>query len=79
MTRLTNKSTNIVKVEKHPHTNMLPKSEVMRRGGYICSTLEMHLQLKDQQLKTILYIHRLLHQDFRGNHKPKINNRYTHK
>ena len=41
----------------------------MRRGGYKCRTLEMHLQLRDQQLKTIsyiyVYIYRLLHQNFR--------------
>ena len=37
----------------------------MRRGRYKCRTLEMHLQLRDQQLKTISYIHRLLHQNFR--------------
>ena len=44
---------------------MLPKSEIVRRGGYKCRTLEMHLQLRDQQLKTISYIYRLLYQDFR--------------
>ena len=37
---------------------MLPKSEIMRRGGYTHRTLEMHLQLRDQQLKTISYIER---------------------
>ena len=45
---------------------MPPKSEIMRRGGYKCRTLEMHLQLKDQQLKTISYIFRLLYQNFRA-------------
>ena len=44
---------------------MPPKSEIMRRGGYKCRTLEMHLQLRDQQLKTISYIHRLLYKNFR--------------
>ena len=29
----------------------------MRRGAYKCRTLEMHLQLRDQQLKAILYIY----------------------
>ena len=47
------------------HTNMLPKSESMRRGGYKCRTLEMHLQLRDQEFKTISYIHKLLYQNFR--------------
>ena len=37
----------------------------MRRGGYKCRTLEMHLQLRDQQLKTISYIYKLLHQNIR--------------
>ena len=37
----------------------------MRRGGYKCRTLEMHLQLRDQQLKTISYTYRLLYQHFR--------------
>ena len=45
---------------------MLPKSEIVRRGGYKCGTLGMHLQLRDQQFKT------------KGNCncKPKIYNRY---
>ena len=37
----------------------------MRRGGYKCGTLEMNLQLREQQLKTISYIYRLLYQNFR--------------
>ena len=44
---------------------MAPKSDVIRRGGYKCRTLEIHLQLRDQQLKTKLYIYRLLYQNFR--------------
>ena len=44
---------------------MLPKSEIMRRGGYKCRILEMHLQLRDKQLKTISYIYRLLYQNLR--------------
>ena len=44
---------------------MPPKSEIMRKGGYKCRTLDMHLQLRDQQLKTISYIYRLLYQNFR--------------
>ena len=44
---------------------MPPKSEIMRRGGYKCRTLEMHLQLREQQLKTISYTYRLLYQNFR--------------
>ena len=37
----------------------------MRRGAYKCRTLEMNLQLRDQQLKTISYTYRLLYQHFR--------------
>ena len=44
---------------------MLPKSEIMRRGGYKCGTLETHLQIRDQQLKIISYTYRLLYQNFR--------------
>ena len=36
---------------------MPPKSEIVRRGGYKCRTLEMYLQLRDQQIKTIIYIY----------------------
>ena len=59
MTRLTSKGIYTVKIQNHPHTIMVPKSEIMRRGGYKCRTLEMHLQLRDQQLKTIscIYTH----------------------
>ena len=47
----------------------------MRRGGYKCRTLEMHFQLRDQQLKTISYTYRLLYQNFRitANQKSTIN------
>ena len=34
---------------------MLPKSEIVRRGRYELRTLEMHLQLREQQLKTVSY------------------------
>ena len=43
---------------------MPPKSEIMRRGWYKCRTLEMHLQLRDQQLKqSHIYIYS--YQNFR--------------
>ena len=35
----------------------------MRRGEYKCTIWEMHLKLKDQQLKAILFIYRLLYQN----------------
>ena len=43
---------------------MLTKPEIVRRGGYKCRILETHLQLRDQQLKTIWYIYRFLYQNF---------------
>ena len=76
MTRLMSKSMCSVKVGNNPRTVMLPKSEIMRRG-YKCRTLEMHLQLGDQQLKTIIHTHThtLLYQNFRVtiNQKSTIN------
>ena len=36
----------------------------MIRGGYKCRTLDMNLQLREQQLKTISFIYKLLHQNF---------------
>ena len=74
MTRLTSKGIYIVKIRNHPCTIRPPKSEIVRRGGYKCRTLEMHLELIDRQLKTILYVCRLLYQNFRitANQKPTI-------
>ena len=37
----------------------------MRRGGYKCRTLEMNLQLREQQLKTISYTYIDSYQNFR--------------
>ena len=65
MTRFTSKGIYTTKIQNHPCTVMPPKSEIMRRGGYKCRTLEMHLPLRDQQLKTISYTYRLLYQNFR--------------
>ena len=63
MEKLTSKGKHTVKVGNLPHTNMISKPATVRRGGYKCRVLEMHLKLKDQQLKTILFIHRLLYQN----------------
>ena len=65
MTKLTSKGIYTVKIQNHPCTIIPPKSEIMRRGGYECRTLEMKLQLREQQLKTISYTYRLLYQSFR--------------
>ena len=45
---------------------MISKPAVVRRGEYKCRILEMHLKLKDQQLKTILFTYRLLYQNLMG-------------
>ena len=88
MTRFTSKGINTVKVGNHPHTTMLLKSEIVRRVQM--QDTEMHLQLRDQQLKTILcvcaYIYVYMYMciyipisKLQGNCKPKIYNRYTNK
>ena len=65
MTRLTSKGIYTVKIQNHPRPIIPPKSGIMRRDGYKCRTLEMNLQLREQQLKTISYTYRLLYQNFR--------------
>ena len=44
---------------------MPPKSESMRRGRYKLRALEMNLQLREQQLKTISHIYMDSDQNFR--------------
>ena len=63
MEKLTGKGKHTVKVGNHLHTNMISKPAIMRRGEHTCRILEMHLNLKDQQLKTNLFIYRLLYQN----------------
>ena len=62
MTRLTSKGTYIVKTQNHPCTIMPPKSEIMRKGGYKYRTLEMNLQVREQQLNMISYTYGILYQ-----------------
>ena len=47
MTRLTSKDIYAVKIRNHPRRIIPPKSEIMRRGGYKCRTLEINLELRD--------------------------------
>ena len=63
MGKLTSKGKHTVKVGNHQHKNMISKPAIVRRGAYKCRRLDMHLKLSDQQLKTILYIYRLLYQN----------------
>ena len=62
MEKLTGKGKHIVRERNYLHTN-ISKPSIVRRGEHKCRTLEMHLKLKDQQLKTILFLYRLLHQN----------------
>ena len=61
MGKYTGKGKHIVKVGNQ-HTKMI-KPAIMRRGEYKCRILKMNLELRDQQLKTILYVYRLLCQN----------------
>ena len=60
---------------------MPPKSEIVRKGGYKCWTLEMHLQLRDQQLNKISYIYidssKLIYKLLRQNFRIKANQKST--
>ena len=56
MEKLTGKGKHTVKVGNHPHTNMISKPATVRRD-HKCRILEMHWKLKDQQLKTFLFIY----------------------
>ena len=62
MGKLIGKGKHTVKVGNYPHTNMISKPGIARRE-HKCRRLEMHLKLKDQQLKTILFIYRMLYQN----------------
>ena len=52
---LTDKGKYTVKVGNHLHTTMIPKPAVVRRE-YKYKIMGTHLKLRDQQLKTIMYI-----------------------
>ena len=43
---------------------MILKMVIMRGGEYKCRVFKMHLKLRDWQLKTILYIYRLLYKNY---------------
>ena len=55
MGKLTGKGKHKVTVENHPHTN-ISKEATMTRGEYKRRKWKIHLKLRGQQLKTILYI-----------------------
>ena len=68
----------MVKVGSITHTNTISKPAIVIRGEYKCRILEIHLKLKDQWLRTILFIHRLLYQNLMVTAHWK-STRYTHK
>ena len=61
MGKLFSKGKHTVKVGNHLHTD-ISKPAIVRRGDHKCRILEMHLKLKDQHFKTILFIYRMLYQ-----------------
>ena len=61
MGKLFSKGKHTVKVGNHLHTD-ISKPAIVRRGDHKCRILEMHLKLKDQHYKTILFIYRMLYQ-----------------
>ena len=65
MTKPTSKGIYTEKTQNHPYTNMLPKIRNHEKSKLQMQTLAIHLQLRDQQLKTISYLYRILHQNFR--------------
>ena len=58
MGKLTSIGKHTVNVGNHPHTNMI-QNQYMRGEEYKSRISEVHLKLRDQQLKTILYIYNL--------------------
>ena len=79
MRKLTGRGKLKVKVGNILHTNMMSKLAILRRGVYKCLILEMHLKLKDQQLKTLIYIYIDFYSKPHGKYKSKVYGRYTHK
>ena len=79
MGKLTSKGKHIVKEGNHPHTNIISKSAIVEKRRYKFRILEMHLKLRGQQFKTILYICRLLYQNLMGTATQKLQQIQTQK
>ena len=62
MRKLTGKGRHITRAGNNSHTNTTSKQAKMRRE-HKCRILEIHLKLREEQLKTILYVYRLLYQN----------------
>ena len=61
MGNLTGKSKHKVKVGNHLYKNMILALTIVRRGEHKCSIMEMYLKLKNQQIKIILFVYRLVY------------------
>ena len=61
MGKLTIKGKHTLKIGNHLHTNVITQPAIMRRGEYKCQTMEMHLKLRDWQLKTSVCVHTHTH------------------
>ena len=79
-TRLTGQGMYTAKIRNHPCAIIPPKSELRRRGGCKCRTLEMNLQWREQQLKTTSHTYRLSYQNLRipANQKPTVETQTRH-
>ena len=75
MERLTSQGKHTLKVRNHLHTNMISNYDT---GEDKCRLLALHLVFKDQQVKTVLFIYRLLYPKPSGNCKLESYGRYTH-
>ena len=88
--KLSDKGKHTVNVGNYSYTNKISKPAMVRRAKYKWRILELHLKLRDQQLKTILcvsiclsiciYIYTYTYiprAKPHGNCKPKIYNKHT--
>ena len=71
MGKLIGESKHTIRAGNHPYTNMISKPATVRRQEYKCRKWELHLKLRDQQLKATLYTYRLLCQNLMGNANQK--------
>ena len=63
MRKLTSKGKHTVKVGNYPYTNKTLKPTIVKTEDYKLRISEKHLKLRDQQLKTTLYVYSLLNQN----------------
>ena len=71
MEKLPSKGKHTVKVGNHVHTNVILKPTAVKRK-HKWRILEIHMKLKDQQLKIFLFICRLLYQNLMATNQKYI-------